>query len=133
MNIAPQSDYMMQNALLREVSNPAAGTSNPQIEDTLMGWANAKARTNAETINTTQNMALEQKKFLTQMLDARKQLKSWEKQNNIATLLAGAMVPVQGLASYQQIKKADAATTQTQKLIDSNKEIAAAYRTSKNK
>lgn len=130
MNIAPRSDYMMQNAVLREMGNPTEGASNPQITEPLLRWAAAKSTDNVDTINATQRVAQAQKQFLTQILNAREQLKAWEKQDKIATLLTGATIPVQGFASYQKLKKADEATAQTQKIIDTNKELAAAYRAS---
>ena len=130
MTIAAGSDYMMQNAILREAGNPTEGASNPQLDNTLMRWANAKSQNNTNTIDVTKNIAMAQKQFLTHMLNAHKQLKDWEKQNKIATYLTAATIPVQGSASYQKVKKADEAAGQTQKIIDSNKEIAEAYRKS---
>jgi hypothetical protein len=128
MNISPQSDYMMQNAVLREIGNPTTGATNPQITEPLLRWAATKSQDNANTAKFTQNLAQARKHFLTQMLNAREQLKTWEKQNNLATWITGATIPVQGVASYQQIKKADEAAAQTQQIIDSNKDLAAAYR-----
>lgn len=122
-NFAPQSDYMMQNAVLRDMSTPAGGTNAPQTADTLNAWAANKSAANADDIRFTQGLAQKQKQFLTTVLDAHKKLDTWKKQNTIATLISGATIPVQGYASYKAIGKADEAAARTQEQINSNKSL----------
>jgi len=118
------SDYMMENEVIREVSKPTTEAANPQLAPIMNRWAAAKAATQAREIIESQNLALDRKKIFMNVLNAREALDSWERQSNLASIIAGATIPVQGLASLKQIQQQETQTKRIGDMIAKNKELA---------
>jgi len=118
------NDYMMYNEVLREMSKPTAATANPQLAPIMNRWAAAKSAANAREIIESQNLALDRKKIFMNVLSAREALDAWERQNNLASIISGATIPVQGLASLKQIQQQETQTKRIGDMIAKNKELA---------
>jgi hypothetical protein len=133
MSNSTGSDYIMQNAILKEAAKSEATGTNMSIEKPAVDYAAGKSASDADTLRFSsdlnfkkQQTAQSEKQFLTQLLFAHDQLETWSKQNDLATLLSVAAIPGQLISMNNQsesLKKQDA---MNKEIMDIYKGIATA-------
>ncbi len=129
MNNPTGSNYILQNAILREMAKPASEGANVSLEKPVLNYAVGKSVTNADDVRFSQKLAQDEKQFLTELLSAHDKLSTWSKQNDLATLLAAATIPGQVMSMKKQSDSLDRQNEIYQQIIDSNKvSLAAATR-----
>lgn len=122
------SEYVLQNAILKNAALAAGTGTNASIEQPVVDYAAGKAASDADAVKAANDlnfkkdqMAQQEKQFLTQLLFAHDQLNTWSKQNDLATLLSAAAIPGQIVSMNNQSNSLDKQNALTKELIDSNK------------
>jgi hypothetical protein len=115
-------DYDLQNAILKENAKPSSASASPSITKPVVDYAKSKSASNADTVIASQKMAQNEKQFLAQLVTAHDKLNTWSQQNDLATLIAAANVPVRVMANNKLSDSMDKQTAMTQKIIDMDAE-----------
>ena len=99
------SEYGFNKAMLKELAKSNAEGGMPNMEEAATEYAANKATRDAAAVEASEHLALDQKKFMSNLQFARDQLSDYLKNNNVATLIAAVNVPVQGAAMMKQSER----------------------------
>ena len=113
--------YDLQKAVLKEAARPSSEKAVFSIEKPAADYAADRAAADTRTTINAQKLAQEEKQFLSRLLFAHDQLKTFSKQNDLATIIAAAGIPVQLAANKKMEDSANKQTQLIKEIIDSNK------------
>lgn len=110
--------YDLQNAILKTAAKPQSEQAVFSIKKPAGEYAAARSAADAATTINAQKLAQSEKQFIQQLLNAHKQLKTFSKQNTLATLISATGIPIQLNANQEAMASAGRQESMTQKLID---------------
>jgi len=108
------SPSLMNQAILRKIAKANATGGNVSLEQPVTDYAAGKSAADADALKFATDLnfkkeilAQDEKQFLTRLLAARDDLATWSKQNDLATLISAANMPVSGFAAFKQSERQD--------------------------
>lgn len=96
-------EYLLRRASLREAAKASATGMTPSNDEAVVEATSARAAADADAIRHNAALKFDERRFVSHLLNTYDQLAAWGKQNDLATLIAGATLPVQGIAAAKQI------------------------------
>lgn len=117
------NSYMLKRAMLKDAALANATGAAPVNDEAVAREATDEAAVQADGIRRDNAIKLDEQRFMTNLLSSYDQLSTWSKQNDLATLLAAATIPVQAAASVKQMNSLDKIAAQNQEIIDLNKKM----------
>lgn len=136
------SDYLLQKAIFKEMAKPSSEGSQANTAQPIIEHAAGQAASGADAARFASNLSLQQaalqqrsqqsdatraegqRQFLTQILASREKLATWSKQNDLATWIAAANIPIQALAMKKQSDSLDKQEAMNQELMTIQKKNA---------
>lgn len=110
--------YDLQNTILKEAARPSSEKSGLSIKEPAAKYAASRSAADTSTLINDMKLQQSEKQFLTNLMNAKEQLKTFAKQNNIATIIAAANIPITLAGSVQQMNRADEQDKTNRQIMD---------------